>query len=97
MLDSTSPDRAPRCLRTRGAERWNVRLQRKAAKSETLLQKKQNEQQKVWGGDNIQTCHVGYLSTPGAVLKAFLLLAMLSLGLFAITAAVTRKKGRQAT
>lgn len=50
MLDSTSADRASHCLRTRGAERWRVRLQMKAAKSETLLQKQQNKQQKVWGG-----------------------------------------------
>lgn len=36
-----------------------------------------------------------HLSTPGAALKAFLLLAMLSLGLPAITAAVTRKNKKK--
>lgn len=48
--------------------------------------------------DNMHTCYIGYLSTPEAFLKVFLLLAMYSLGLSAITATETRKKeDRQAS
>lgn len=44
----------------------------------------------------MHTCYMGYLTNPGAFLKAFLLLAMYRLGLSAITATETRKKeGRQ--
>lgn len=92
MLDSTGIDRTPHRLRTRGAERRHIRLQRKAARSETQFLMKPNEKQNIWGGDNVETCHGGYLPTPGVVLKVFLLLAALSLGLSPITTAMPEKR-----